>query len=166
MVVISISFAQYQCDWYVLSGGGGNLTSSIYKTSATVSQTAIGSLTGNNFLALLGFWYPGIIVGITEDNELKPTPLITNLYSPKPNPFKTSTAISYSLAGNEKVILSIYDLSGRQITTLVNEKMPPGIYRVVWNGKNQRNQQVSAGIYFCQLKTANYSKTRKLLLTQ
>ncbi|MEO0076054.1 MAG: T9SS type A sorting domain-containing protein, partial [candidate division WOR-3 bacterium] len=144
----------------------GNLTSSIYKTSATVSQTAIGSLTGNNFLALLGFWYPGIIVSIDEEDDLMPTPLITDLYSAMPNPFKTTTALSYSLATNEKVMLAIYDISGRLLTTLVNEKMPPGIYRVVWNGKNQRNQQVSAGIYFCQLKTANYSKTRKLLLTQ
>jgi hypothetical protein len=165
----SISFAQYQCNWNVFSNAGGSLSSTNYLSSASVSQTAIGSLTSSNFLAYLGFWYPSIGTGITEDKKSEITnlnPLVTKLYSAKPNPFNSQTAIRYSLSTRSKVILEIYDISGRIVKTLVNADKTPGIYSINWNCKNNRNQSVASGIYFYKLQASDYESTKKLLLIE
>lgn len=169
LIFVSIGLAQFQCNWYSLNSGGGTLTSANYLTTVSLNQTAIGSMTSSNLLAYLGFWYPGIVTGIAEDKSdeiINSNTLITKLFKAKPNPFRTQTEIRYSLAAAEKVSLFIYDISGRIVKSLVNGKINPGIYSINWNGKNDRGQQVSAGIYFYQLKTKDYTKTNKILLTQ
>lgn len=169
LIIVTVAYSQYRCDWNVMSNGGGSLTSSNFNSSTTINQTAIGSLTGTNFFAYLGFWYPGIGTGIMEDKGseiIDPNILVTKLYIAKPNPFRTQTTIRYSLSAKEKISLLIYDITGRLVTTLVNTNMNPGNYSINWNGRNEGNQQVSAGVYFYQLKTAGYTKTNKILLTQ
>ena len=169
LILSSSAIAQYQCDWNTFSNGSGSLSSTNYNATASVSQTAIGSLTGSNFLAYAGFWYPGILTGITEDktNEtVDPNTLVTRLYSAKPNPFVNQTAIRYSLSAKSKASLFIYDITGRLVKTLVNASVEPGVYSINWNGKNDRDQEVASGVYFYQLKTDNYLKTNKLLLTK
>jgi hypothetical protein len=169
LILASSAIAQYQCDWNTFSNGGGSLSSTNYNTSATINQTAIGSLTGSNILAYVGFWYPGILTGITEDKTdqtVDPNTLVTRLYSAKPNPFVNQTAIRYSLSAKTKASLLIYDITGRLVKTLVNTSIEPGVYSINWNGRNDRDQQVASGVYFYQLKTDNYLKTNKLLLTK
>jgi len=175
-VVITLIFilgstanGQYQVNWYTFSNGSGILSSTNYNAAASVSQTAIGSLTGSNILGYIGFWYPGILTGITEDKTgetIEPNALVTRLYSAKPNPFVNQTAIRYSLSTKTKASLLIYDITGRLVKTLVNTSNEPGIYSINWNGRNERDQEVAAGIYFYQLKTDNYLKTNKFLLTK
>ena len=163
------SFGQYQCNWNSLNCGNGNMTSTNFQAQTSAIQTAIGSLTSSNFLAVLGFWYPGIGTGIMEDKESEITninPLITKLYSAKPNPFKTRNAIRFSLPAECKVNLLIYDISGRLVRTLVDENKLSGIYTVNWDSRNDRNQTVSAGIYFYKFQTPNYTETKKLLLIE
>jgi hypothetical protein len=76
-----------------------------------------------------------------------------------PNPFNPSTTIRYSIPKSSKVTLAIYDLLGREITTLVNETQTPGEYSVIWNG-----QGYPGGIYICHLKAGDFTETRKLVL--
>jgi hypothetical protein len=169
LILGSSAIAQYQVGWYTFTNGGGVLSSTNYNAAASVSQTAIGSLTGSNFLAYIGFWYPGILTGITEDKTgetIEPNALVTRLYNARPNPFANQTAIRYSLSAKSKASLFIYDITGRLVKTLVNASIEPGVYSINWNGKNERDQQVASGVYFYQLKTDNYLKTNKLLLTK
>ncbi len=169
LFAISVGFCQIQCDWNCFNSGGGVMVSSSYASAVSINQTAIGTVTGGNLSAYLGFWYPGIVTSIMEEKEtetIEPNLLVTKLYKAKPNPFRTQTEIRYSLSATEKVSLYIYDISGRTVKTLVNGKINPGIYSITWNGKNERGQQVSAGVYFYQLKTKDYTKTNKILLTQ
>jgi hypothetical protein len=98
----------------------------------------------------------------TKGNNL---PLITALYSSKPNPVtKGSMIISFSLAEPTKVLLKIYDASGRPIKTLVNSQLERGIYNVTWNGKDEYERVVANGIYFYRLETDEYQATRKMLM--
>ena len=169
LIIVTVAFSQYRCDWNVMCNGGGVMTSTNFNTAVTINQTAIGSLTGTNMLAYLGFWYPGIGTGIMEDKGteiIDPNIRVTKLYNAKPNPFRTTTTIRYSLSDKAKVSLLVYDITGRLVTTLVNGNINPGIYSINWNGRNERNQQVSTGVYFYQLKTKDYTKTNKILLTQ
>jgi hypothetical protein len=169
VLLVASSTAQYQCNWYSINNGGGAMLSTNYAAGVTINQTAIGLMTGTNLQAYLGLWYPGITTSIMEDKEteiIEPNLLVTKLFKAKPNPFRTQTEIRYSLSSTEKVSLCIYDISGRTVKTLVHGKINPGIYSINWNGKNERGQQVSAGVYFYQLKTKDYTKTNKILLTQ
>jgi hypothetical protein len=82
-----------------------------------------------------------------------------HLYQNYPNPFNPKTIIKYQLAKNSEVKLVIYDVLGRAVTTLVNEKQTPGTYQVEWNGSD-----FASGIYFCKLKIENFSQTKKMVL--
>jgi photosystem II stability/assembly factor-like uncharacterized protein len=76
-----------------------------------------------------------------------------------PNPFNPSTTISFSLTSSEYVILKVFDVMGREITTLVNEEKPVGNYNVKLDGIG-----LSSGIYFYTLKAGKYAQTKKLIL--
>jgi flagellar hook assembly protein FlgD len=62
------------------------------------------------------------------------------------------------------VKITIYDILGRRVTTLVDEQMSAGKHNKIWNGTNQAGQNVSSGLYFYRLETAQQAATRKLLL--
>jgi hypothetical protein len=169
LFVCSFGFAQYQCDWNSFNSGGEAMVSANYQSGATVAQTAIGSLTSTNFLAYMGFWYPGILTGITEDKTseiINTNQLVTKLYNATPNPFRAQTAIRYSLSNESKVTISVYNITGSLIRNIINSKVRPGIYNIIWNGRNERGEQVSTGVYFCKMQTSNYSATRKILLVE
>lgn len=76
-----------------------------------------------------------------------------------PNPFNPRTAISYQLSTNSDVELSIFDITGKNIATLVNESKSAGYYEVIWDAS-----RYSSGIYFYSLKAGNFVETRKMIL--
>jgi Beta-propeller repeat len=101
-------------------------------------------------------------VSVKEEEIKKPgSYLLSQNY---PNPFNPGTVISYELKGTAFVILKLYDLMGKDVMTLVNEKQTGGSYQVVWNGRNKYGKEVSSGIYFYRLKTDAFSQTRKMIL--
>ena len=84
-----------------------------------------------------------------------------SLYQNYPNPFNPVTKIKFDIAGQTvgQTFLSVYDITGREIQTLVNEKLNPGTYEVTFDGSN-----LASGIYFYQLSKGNYVNTKKLVL--
>ena len=77
-----------------------------------------------------------------------------------PNPFNPSTVIRYQVSGMSRVTLKVYDILGREVTTLVNEEKPAGTYEVIFNASN-----LSSGVYFYRLETSNgFSRTKKMIL--
>jgi hypothetical protein len=83
-----------------------------------------------------------------------------------PNPFNPRTEISFSVDEFEPVNLSIYDLSGRLIKTLVDTHLSAGQKTVVWNGTNSSGKRVASGTYFLRLETDQGVRTRKVMLTK
>ncbi len=81
-----------------------------------------------------------------------------------PNPFNPTTRIQFSVPATENVSLKVYDVLGNEIATLINEEKASGTYNVVWNGADNFGRKVTSGIYFYQLKTPNYSETRKMIM--
>tara|TARA_B100000902_G_scaffold42077_1_gene49711 strand:- start:450 stop:4193 length:3744 start_codon:yes stop_codon:yes gene_type:complete len=77
-----------------------------------------------------------------------------------PNPFRVFTTIEYEVPTSEKVVIKIYNVRGQTIKTLVNEKVSAGYQTVVWDGTNDSGDEVSSGIYFCQIFTPNSSSTK------
>ena len=81
-----------------------------------------------------------------------------------PNPFNPSTSIDIETATSGKLLVHIYDVSGRIVNTLVNTNMNPGYYTVKWNGQNMKGEMMPTGIYFIQVESANQIKRLKSLL--
>jgi len=88
------------------------------------------------------------------------------LYPASPNPLNPMTVIRYDLSGNGWVSITIYDLLGNQINTLVDRFQSPGSYRIEWNGFNDRGQNVSAGVYLIKLQYGNNTAVQKCLVTR
>jgi Secretion system C-terminal sorting domain len=103
---------------------------------------------------------------ITNSNEHRTVPTNFGLSQNYPNPFNPSTSIKFTIgsqpdgkAGRQFVTLKVYDLLGREVSILVNEEKPAGKYELEFDG-----QQLPSGIYFYQLRTVNFSQTKKMIL--
>ncbi|MDP7716549.1 MAG: FlgD immunoglobulin-like domain containing protein, partial [Candidatus Marinimicrobia bacterium] len=74
------------------------------------------------------------------------------------------TTIRYDLPQFSQVELTIIDLLGRKVKTLVNMKQQPGVKTVMWDGTDEAGRQVSAGIYLYQIKAGELENTKKMVL--
>lgn len=88
-----------------------------------------------------------------------PLPKEYSLSQNYPNPFNPTTRFRFSIAGVCFVTLKIYDVLGREIATLVNEKKSSGVYEIEFDGKN-----LSGGIYFYKLTAGSFEETKKFVL--
>jgi N-acetylneuraminic acid mutarotase len=81
-----------------------------------------------------------------------------------PNPFNARTTIKYQLPMTSEVELSVYNMLGQKVVTLVSQRQPSGQYSVNWDGSDMQQQLVPSGLYFCRLTTGTQSITHKLIL--
>jgi len=84
------------------------------------------------------------------------------LHQNYPNPFNPSTTISFVMPVSENIRLTVYDLTGREIVSLVNAKLASGLHSIVWNGLDKNGRQVATGIYLYQIRSANFVQTRTM----
>ena len=100
--------------------------------------------------------YSPIMTFISENNQ---TPLKYNLSQNYPNPFNPTTNLEFGISELGFVSLKVYDISGKEVTTLVNEQKAPGYYSVSFNGAN-----LSSGIYFYSIKAGDFVSIKKMTL--
>jgi len=81
-----------------------------------------------------------------------------------PNPFNPVTTISFDLASESKVSVSVYNLKGQKVKQLVNDQLSAGQHTIEWNGTDGNNKSVASGIYFYKISTGNDTDMRKMLL--
>jgi len=81
-----------------------------------------------------------------------------------PNPFNPTTTVAFDLAQPGVVNLSVYNLRGQRVTTLVDGNLPAGSHRAVWNGDDATGRAVGSGVYFIRMQTAEGTQVRKALL--
>jgi len=105
------------------------------------------------------------ITSIEEYNEPflpKATVLMQNF----PNPFNPSTVLTFDLVSSGHVTVQIFDVSGRLVRTLVDERRNAGRHQIEWNGEDARGVSVPSGIYFSRMETSGYLGTMKMLLVR
>ncbi len=103
----------------------------------------------------------------TESEQSLPTEF--GLSQNYPNPFNPSTTINFeipAIIGSQEIStsLKIYDIRGRLIRTLLNEKLSPGYYSEFWNGLNDNGERVSSGIYFYGIRADSFISSRKMIV--
>jgi hypothetical protein len=106
--------------------------------------------------------YSQAVTGIEE--KVLNLPITCKLEQNHPNPFNPATSIEYDLPKPVQVRIVIYDILGRQVKMLENGRRSAGHYRITWDGTDDRNLPVAAGLYFCRMEAGDFVKTIKLAL--
>jgi len=97
-----------------------------------------------------------------NDNIVMPDQYM--VYQNYPNPFTPVTTLRYDLPENSLVNITIYDMLGKQVTTLINKTQDAGNKSVIWDATNDYGKPVSAGIYLYQIRAGEYISTKKIVL--
>ncbi len=101
-----------------------------------------------------------VVISIEDDvSEGNVLPEKYTLYQNYPNPFNPKTTIRFDLVENQHVSLIVYDILGREVTSLVDQRMDPGYHRVSFDAS-----RLASGIYFYEVKTGNFKDMRKMIL--
>jgi hypothetical protein len=141
-VILEFSF---QSEW------AANVTTTEIKLNAVEAndQDVINVLNGKIFLS-------------SPDAESVPTRF--ELFQNYPNPFNQDTQIVFQIPNACHLKLTVFNLNGERIRTIVNEIKPAGKYRVTWDGKADNGETISSGIYIIKMKSDGFEKDRKLIL--
>ncbi|MCX6165356.1 MAG: T9SS type A sorting domain-containing protein [Ignavibacteriae bacterium] len=92
-------------------------------------------------------------------NNTQEIPKSFELFQNYPNPFNPTTNIKYQITNSKLVTLRVYDILGKEIATLVNEKKTAGIYEVTFNGSN-----FASGVYFYRIQAGDFVQVKKMVL--
>jgi hypothetical protein len=104
----------------------------------------------------------GDVSGIISRRDI---PSAFRLHPSRPNPFSAMTAIRYDLPQAERVDLAVYDVSGRLVCRVLdNRPKQAGYHTVHWNGRNTEGQRVAPGVYFCRLSAGPHTGIERILL--
>ena len=87
-----------------------------------------------------------------------------SLHQNYPNPFNPVTTLRYDLPENNLVNITIYDMMGRKVKTLINKTQNAGYRSIIWDATNDYGKPVSAGIYLYQIQAGEYISTKKMVL--
>jgi hypothetical protein len=103
----------------------------------------------------------GELMKVSTTNSLLEEFVLKDNY---PNPFNPVTTLRYEIAVNTNVKITIYDMMGRLVKILTDKMEMAGYKSIKWNGTNDRNEPVSAGLYLYTIQAGDYRKTRKMVL--
>jgi hypothetical protein len=106
-----------------------------------------------------GVWKYSVSNLVSVKNNEQNLPKSFLLNQNYPNPFNPTSIIRFQIKDSRLVILKVYDIIGKEVETLVNEKKSPGTYEVTFDGS-----RLSSGIYFYTLTAGDFKETKKLVL--
>ena len=97
--------------------------------------------------------------GFTASIDLLPNEFL--LDTAYPNPFNPTTTLNFAIPVDSEVSLSIYNLQGRVVSTLIDKNMDAGYHSVIWNANSN-----ASGVYFVKMQAGSFLKTQKLMLVK
>jgi outer membrane protein assembly factor BamB len=100
--------------------------------------------------------------GILPDRPASPE--FPELIQNWPNPFRTSTHFEIFLPHSDHLIITVYDLSGKEVKILAEKEFQAGIHVLSWDGTNDSSQKVPPGIYILKLSARKYIESRRMIL--
>ena len=110
----------------------------------------------------IGAVHSADVVNVDNYKVLFPDKL--RIYNAYPNPFNPVTSLSYDLPYNSVVKITVHDMMGRVVKTLVNDSQTAGFKSVQWNATNDKNEPVSAGLYLYTIQAGKFRQTKKMVL--
>jgi len=137
-----------RCDSMVIMDSFGGNTVRARMDSDSVVVVANTQI---NTLLIVMYGADPIVSGVKENHTAQAVPKGYHLYQNYPNPFNPTTKIQYSTDHSVQVNLVVYDMLGREVSVLAEGARSPGVYEVVWDGRDREGLQVSSGIYFVRI---------------
>ena len=137
----------------VIDQAGAASQSTYYKATDAVGQpSAIGMVSSTNYRADLGF-LGGLMLdtGVAETDETS-IPSEFGLFQNHPNPFNPETVIEFQIPQACDVLITIHDIHGRKVHTLIYGHWSAGFHSVIWDGRDRTGQMVASGMYFYRLE--------------
>jgi len=101
---------------------------------------------------------------LASNDEINQLPQAFNLYNNYPNPFNPVTTLRYDLPEDALVNITIYDIMGRIVRTLINSQQNAGFKSIQWNATNDAGSPLSAGLYLYKIQADNFVQIRKMVL--
>jgi hypothetical protein len=138
---------------------------SIVVTGLNIGDTITATTTDMNFNTSEFCQNYTVVTGIAENKETY-IPRRFEFAQSRPNPFTRTTSINYALPKESYVDLTVFDISGRLVRTLVKGVRNPGSYTVQWDGTDVEGRRLSSGVYLCILKAGDFSAVRKVIVTK
>ena len=105
-------------------------------------------------------------VTITSAADIAAVPQAFELNQNYPNPFNPSTMITFAIPNEANVKVQVYDITGKLVTTLVDNKMSAGYHNIEWTGTDANGRRVATGIYFYKMTAGNFVQTKKMLFAK
>lgn len=112
-------------------------------------------------------FYGPISITVTDGSGSPNIPELTKLANAYPNPFNPASSMltsSFTLSKSEEISISIFNVKGEKVRSLINGNHNAGSYSINWNGKDEHGKVCSSGVYYMTMSTSNYSTTRKIVL--
>lgn len=147
----------------------GNMwgATSTYQLCCSLGQSVCGCQQVSGTDLYSGFWNPWVVASYplaAEDEAWSMLPRRYVLHQNYPNPFNPTTVITYALPRTSHVIISVYNLLGQRVRTLVDQSQSPGLQTVLWDGRDEAGSDVASGIYFYRIQAENFNQSKKMLL--
>jgi hypothetical protein len=150
----------------VIGCAGSRGSDSQFHTIGTLGQaTPIGMGTDGTLNLCAGFWGAYQRTAWLVD-VLTPEPLRDFVLPNYPNPFNPLTTITYSVALESPVAITVFNLRGQRVRLLVSEYALPGWYTTRWKGEDEHGHQVASGAYFLHVQIGDYQSVRKMLMVK
>jgi hypothetical protein len=160
LAIQNLSFAQYKIKHSVFGNGFAVTKDSSFSAIGLNGQPLVGESDNSSYSAGSGFIYQSAtIYTAVEQVESAHIPKEFRLDQNYPNPFNPSTTIQFALPKECEVILKIFDLLGREVATVVDEKMQAGEYKLRFEAEG-----LPSGIYFYIIQTERFRKVKKFTL--
>jgi hypothetical protein len=118
-------------------------------------------------IQFIPYWKGAVVVKDATDVEVIDDPNVPRQYALSqnyPNPFNPVTQINFDLPVRSHVTLTVYNVLGQQVTTLVDQEMSANRYVVDWDGTSVEGRKVASGIYFYRLQAGDFIQTKKMML--
>lgn len=143
------------------AGGGSASSTNLVLLKSAIAGFAAGSAQSQSFLLNSAT----IVTSVIDSAHLRAiAPQYFRLLQNYPNPFNPETTIEYELPEKANVQINIFNGIGQLVKTFTPGSQPPGQHRLVWNGKNDKDQSLPSGLYYYQIKAGSFSDIRKMLL--
>jgi len=141
----------------VVANGGSKSGGANHVLIGTVGQPAIGVVTNPSTIHEIGFWYqPGWLLTDVGDEPVANRNFLGRSF---PNPFNPIATIEFGVRQTSPVNLTLYNVRGQEVSTLVDRELEAGTHRAVVNGTG-----LASGVYFCRMTAGDFAATTRLVL--
>ncbi len=148
----------------ITPGNSTNLTVRLYGVEGDTTFSGSIVINSNDPVNPVTIIPVSLEVGPVGIGDLEALPTTYDVSRNYPNPFNPTTTINYQLPKADDVKLVIYNVLGQRVRTLVNGRVEPGRYKVVWNGRNEAGVQVSSGIYIYRFEAGDFRRVHKMIM--